>query len=133
MLKPPVSQCHTATPDPCSVKAFYVESLGMKRSKAPARSLWPPFHGSMHHCTFKNWVTLFFFSYIALLDHKRPPSRSIPPSRLAPWVADSTGSFAQAVGKPLALCTHLMITSHLACAEPTVGCGQISPIYLQIT
>ena len=36
MLKPPVSQCHTATPDPCSVKAFYVESLGMKRSKAPA-------------------------------------------------------------------------------------------------
>ena len=49
----------------------------MKRSKAPARSLWPPFHGSMHHCTFKNWVTLFFFSYIALLDHKRPPSRSI--------------------------------------------------------
>ena len=31
----------------------------------------------MHDCTFKNWVTLFFFSYIALLDHKRPPSRSI--------------------------------------------------------
>ena len=75
MLKPPVSQCHTATQNPCSVKAFYVESLGMKRSKAPARSLWPPFHGSMHHC--KNWVALFFFSYISLLDHKRQPSRSI--------------------------------------------------------